>query len=152
MKQEEKKGEPKIRDVFFARAHPTSIVGIMLKHGHHSKLLHYGTQTIPADRHCESCGATTESEEAQRLCPAAEMIHIDVHREETNVIVEQLAGGSSLKKVRRMFKRSIERETSRAVDQRLEQLEKLIKERPAYIPEWLWTRIKGLVLRDRIDV
>lgn len=150
--QEEKTGEPEVRDVFFARAHPESAVGIMLKNGHHRNLLHYGTQTIPADRHCEGCGAMPGSQEADMLCPAAEMVHVEVLHRETERVMNSLAGPKAAKKVRRMFRRSVERETSRAVDHRLEELEKLIKDRPAYIPEWLWIRIKGLVLRDRIDV
>lgn len=140
------------KDVFFGRAAASSIVGTMLANGHHSKLLHYGAQTIPADRHCEGCGATIESEAAQRLCPAAEMIHIDIHRELMAEQLAALAGGNTLKKVRRMYKRSVERETSRAVDKRLEELEGLMKEKPQYCPQWLWDWIRGLVLRDRIEV
>lgn len=124
----------------------------MLANGHHSKLLYYGTQTIPADRHCEGCGAMPESEAAQRLCPAAEMIHIDIHRELMADQLDALAGPKASKKVRRMFRRSVERETSRAVDHRLAELDALMKEKPRFCPQWLWERIRGLVLRDRVEV
>lgn len=152
MQQEAKKGEVEVRDVFFGRAHPESAVGVMLAHGHHSRLLHYGTQTIPGDRHCEGCGATPGSEEAERICPAAEMIHIDIHREESAKILTSIAGPKAAKKVQRMFRRSVDRETHRVVDQRLQKLNDAIKPKPKYIPGFAWEWVKGLVLSDKIEL
>lgn len=124
----------------------------MMAFGHHSKLLHYGTQTIPGDRHCESCGATTESEAALRLCPGAEMIHIDIHRELMAEQLNALAGPKAAKKVRRMFKRSVERETHRVVDERLQRLNAAIRPKPKYVPTWAWELMKSMVLSDKIEI
>lgn len=137
------------KSIFFGRAHETSDVGIMIANGHHAQLLHYGGDyTLPADRHCEGCGAKCGSDDARQICPMAEMIHVDVMRAQQAAAL----GEYSTKKITRGFRRSIEKATRYAVDQRLKELDRLVKDRPKYIPEWAWIRIKGLVLRDRIEV
>lgn len=152
MKQEGKKEEG--HDVFYGRAHPDSDVGIMLKFGHHRRAFHFdgSVGTLPGDRHCEDCGARCGSAAAAQLCPSAEVVHIDVLRAETAKVINSLAGPKAARKVQRMFRRSVERETDRAVNARLEELNALVKDRPNYIPRFAWNWIRGLVLRDKIEV
>jgi len=148
----------KDKSIFFGRAHPDSPVGRMIKHGHHGSIFLYkGKEDIPSDRKCKDCGATSGSYEAGKVCPGAEMIHIDVFRREVNVLVEQFgntkSGKKIKKKVNRMYKRDVRRMTRMEVDERLKRMNDLVKDKPKHMPEWLWRRIKNLVLSsDTIEV
>ena len=137
------------KDVFFGRANESSDVGRMIANGHHRQVLHYGeSYQLPADRHCDSCGATCGSAEALQICPFAEMVHVEVMRAQQSAVL----GEYSTKKITRGFRRSIEKATKFAVDQRLKELDRLVKEKPRYCPQWTWDLIKGMVLRDRVEV
>ena len=65
-------------------AHPDSIVGVMIQNGHHR---HGTLDTLPADRHCEACGATTESDQARMICPKAEYVSVGVLNREIKLVV-----------------------------------------------------------------
>lgn len=137
------------KTVFFGRANESSDVGIMIANGHHAQLLHFGGEyQLPADRHCEGCGSACGSAESKAICPMAEMIHVDVMRAQQAAAL----GSYSTKKITRGFRRSIEKATSYAVDQRLKELDSLVKEKPQHCPQWLWIWIKGMVLRDRVEI
>lgn len=146
------------KSIFIGRAHPDSDVGVMIKHGHHRSLFQYGGEvTLPGDRHCEDCGARCGSEAAAKICPSAEMVHVEVMRHEVNTIVDTIGKSTTGKKIRKkvnqLYGRGVKRLTEQEVEARLRDFdEKLMKPKPKYLPVWIWNMVKGMVLRDRINV
>lgn len=120
-------------------AHPDSIVGVMIKNGHHK---HGTLDTLPADRHCETCGAETESPEARNICRGAEYVHIDVLNREIKLVVDnfgQVKSGKKLsKKVAKLYAKEMRKVTEEKADELYKSFEEHIKPRPTWMPEGLW--------------
>lgn len=120
-------------------ASPESIVGQMIKNGHHR---HGTKETLPGDRHCETCGALPESEEAKMVCRGAEFVHVEVLNREINLVVTTFGKVKSGKKLQRKVGQLYRREMRTAVQEKTDALyksfEEHIKPRPTWMPERLW--------------
>lgn len=120
-------------------ATPDSIVGQMIQNGHHK---HGTIETLPADRHCEACGARTESEEALMVCPKAEYVSVGVLNREIKLVVNTFGKVKSGKKLQRKVSKLYGKEMRKVVEQRADALyksfEEHIKPRPNWMPERLW--------------
>jgi len=120
-------------------ATPESIVGQMIRNGHHK---HGTLETLPADRHCETCGATTDSPEARNVCRGAEYVHVEVLNREIKMVVDnfgQVKSGRKLsKKVAKLYSKEMRKVTEEKASALYKSFEEHIKPRPTWMPERLW--------------
>lgn len=120
-------------------ATPESIVGQMIRNGHHK---HGTLETLPADRHCEQCGASTESPEALQVCKAATFVHVSVLNREIQLVVNnfgQVKSGKKLsKKVAKLYSKEMRKVTEEKANELYKSFEEHIKPRPTWMPERLW--------------
>lgn len=106
-----------------------------------------------------SCGATMGTESAHRICPRAQVIGIEVHREEVNTLVSNfstLKGGAKIrKKVNQVYGRQIrdmgaqaKKEMDQEVARRLAHFnENLVRKKPWFIPSFVWRILQDIVLK-----
>lgn len=120
-------------------AHEQSIVGVMIKNGHHK---HGTLETLPEDRHCEACGATTDSPQAKLVCPKAEYVHTDVMTREIQLVVNSFgnikSGKKLSKKVAKLYGKEMRQFAKEKTDEIYKSFEEHIKPRPKWMPERLW--------------
>lgn len=120
-------------------AHPDSIVGVMIKNGHHR---HGTLDTLPADRHCETCGATPESPEARLVCKGAEYVHVEILNREIKLVVNEFgsvkSGKKLSKKVAKLYGKEMAKYAKEKTDELYKSFEEHIKPRPKWMPERVW--------------
>lgn len=120
-------------------AHEDSVVGVMIKNGHHQ---HGTIETLPMDRHCEACGAGPDSPEAKLVCKAATYVHVSVMSREINLIVNSFgkvkSGKKLAKKVAQLYGKEMRNFAREKTDALYKSFEEHIKPRPKWMPERLW--------------
>lgn len=120
-------------------ATPESIVGQMIRNGHHK---HGTLETLPEDRHCETCGATTDSPEARTVCRGAEYVHVEVLNREIKLVVNEFgsvkSGKKLSKKVAKLYGKEMRNFAREKTDEIYKSFEEHIKPRPNWMPEKLW--------------
>lgn len=109
---------------------------------------------------CSGCGASMNTEEGQRLCPAAKYIHIDVHRSEIQMLVRTFgnttSGAKIRKKVNQVYGRQIKdmgRQAKQEMDQEVARRlahfnEDLVRKKPKWLPTKVWQILQNIVLKS----
>jgi len=121
-------------------------------YGHEIETKQAGPNTYKECRHCKA----TSMGKQNTLCPEARMVSVEVMRLEVRQAVERLGEGKSgskiMKKVNRLYKRGIKKTIDQEVEIRLEAFNRMVKPKPTWIPGKAWEWIKGIVLKESIEV
>lgn len=108
---------------------------------------------------CTGCNAAMGTPAAHTICPKAQVIGIEVHREEVNTLVSNfgsIKGGAKIrKKVNQIYGRQMrtmgsqaKKELDQEVARRLAHFnENLVRQKPWYIPSFLWATLQNIVLK-----
>ena len=106
-----------------------------------------------------SCGAAMGTDRAATICPKAQVIGIDVHREEVNTLVSNFgnvkSGAKIRKKVNQIYGRQLEdiqRQAKRELDQEVARRlahfnENLVRKKPRLVPSFIWRILQDIVLK-----
>jgi len=106
-----------------------------------------------------ACGAAMGTESARHICPRAQIIGIEVHREEVNTIVSNFgnvkSGAKIRRKVNQIYGRQLEdmgkeakRELDMEVARRLAHFnENLVRKKPYWVPSFVWRILQDIVLK-----
>lgn len=112
---------------------------------------------------CVRCEAAAGSDAGNRICPRAEWLHINVHRNEMQALVNNIGnttGGAKMRrKVNQIYgrqmkdlERAAKKELDKAVQARLAQMESAMKPKPKWVPTIVWNLLLDTVLKRDIMV
>lgn len=108
---------------------------------------------------CKRCNASMGTEQAARICPAAEFIGYDIHKREVQTLIDTFGNAKTGKKIRKkvnqMYGRQVndlamqaKQELDREVERRLEKFNGMVREKPRFVPTIVWRMLLHMTLKS----